>query len=426
LLLRALTMVRSALMSGLAVAAGAGRAFPKIPAFSAELTELPFFSYQQNATNTHPHFDGGSLRMDMETESSAWDFTFSTYKWVGPAYGSLFMKQVCIGQECTTQDRNGTVAYRGVSPYVETLFSLWARLITGSEGNHTGPERISGEPCECWSLVDQSAHDLQWIKVCLGSDDVPRRIEVEPSGNAVGWSNVFEWAHNLSFHNISLAPVGDFEQLPCWTDNISDFRSCSVPSYGTTLQAIRAFNDPEPMGVLEDRDFCDWRGLGVTFGPPWSVKFSAAKYLEVFDVEITNDFGFWRDCNYNSVAKKNICGASVLNTSTLVTRSSAEMLQGKTLMGLCEENSEVGSWLTFPHEGKCDNMDELNKGTNGCTWLNKGAKVVLMDCMMSFNNSGWERAWKKDNGKGPFPNVMAHAKAAVKACPDVRDPTLVV
>lgn len=179
------------------------------------------------------------------------------------------------------------------------------------------------------------------------------------------------------------------------------------------------------MGVLEDRDFFDWHGLGVTLGPPWAGRFSYKTYLAVFDVEIINEFGLFRDCNYNTAEKKNICVDLVPNKSnaTLSTRASAEMLEGKTTMGVCEENIHVGSWLTFPHEGKCD---DVALGTDGCTWLNKGAKVVMMDCVTSFNNSGWEQVWKMDDGKGPFPNVVAHAKAAVEACPDVRKTQVMV
>merc|ERR1712216_14247 len=110
---------------------------------------------------------------------------------------------------------------------------------------------------------------------------------------------------------------------------------------------------------------------------------------------------------------------STLDLDKLVSRSSAEQLQGESFMGMCDTNSLVGSWFTFPHEGKC--AEGASVGDDGCTWKLGSVKVVLMECMKAFNSSGWERAWQTDYSKAPFPNVMAHVQAAVQSCPDVRE-----
>merc|ERR1712190_442100 len=121
------------------------------------------------------------------------------------------------------------------------------------------------------------------------------------------------------------------------------------------------------------------------------------------------------------MGKRNVCWESALSGqwAKRVTRSSAEQLTGNSPVGACDANDIVGSWLSFPLEGKC--VGNVTVGDNGCTWKQTGNKVILMDCMKSFNSSGWARAWQEDFQKAPFPNVMAHVKAAVRECPDVRE-----
>merc|ERR1712124_150259 len=116
------------------------------------------------------------------------------------------------------------------------------------------------------------------------------------------------------------------------------------------LEVLRAFSPPEPMGILENRDTFDWDGMGVTLQ-----EFAGQQYLQLFEVEVDGHFGFWRDCNYNRNLGENTCWETFAGPSfsKLVTRASAEMLQGESFMGMCEPNSIVGSWYTFPLEGKC-------------------------------------------------------------------------
>merc|ERR1712203_717566 len=101
----------------------------------------------------------------------------------------------------------------------------------------------------------------------------------------------------------------------------------------------------------------------------------------MYNVHVVNSLGFWRDCNYKPSLKRNVCRDSPTRTPKLITRSSAEQLTGKSHYGFegCDANALVGSWLSFPSEGKC--MDGEALGVEGCTWKLKSAKVVLMDCM---------------------------------------------
>merc|ERR1712039_399467 len=189
---------------------------------------------------------------------------------------------------------------------------------------------------------------------------------------------------------------------------MGNWKPCSVRDLGKPVQVLRGINDPEPMGVLENRDTFDWTGLGVTLGTPTNIRFSGKKYLELYDVDVINSFGFWRDCNYKPSLKRNVCRDSPTRTPKLITRCSAEHLTGKPHNGSaggqgCDANALVGSWFSFPSEGKC--MDGEALGVEGCTWKLKTAKVVFMDCMRLFNSSGWNRAWELDIQKAPFSHV---------------------
>lgn len=417
-------MVRAATLLALVGAAAAAPAYPTPPAFSADVVEHPFTSPVLKVTNDHPHFDRGSVRTDFGSLSLDWNLTYSVYSWLGPDFANLKMQQVCIADSCTNKDR--AIGLHFLSPYVATLFELWQRIVAG-EGSYDGPQEIDGQEFNCWKIFEvDTVGAPEWMRICADEDGVPRRLEVEPNGNKVGWSNVLEFAHNLTFHNITVGDLGPFTMPHVWVDDVPQDPdqqiSCSIPKLGSELQVLRAFRDPEPMGIMEDRDFFDWQGLGITLGYPGYMKFGSAQYLEMFDVEIVNEFELWRDCNYQADKKQNVCTPPLASNGTLVTRASAEMMQGEKYLGLCEDNDKVGNWYTFPHEGKCG---DAALGTNGCTWRMKAVKVIDMQCMINFNG-GWQAAWDQDLGHAPFPHVVAHAQAAMEACPDVREAMVTV
>lgn len=344
---------------------------------------------------------------------------FHTYNWVSPKFADLWTKQVCINGECTYLDRNGTVSGHGVNNYLVAWFQLFDQL--PSKGQRHGVSKVGGQACDLWSIQNASVGNLS---MCLGPDFVPRSLVVEPAGDAAGWSNIKEWAHNITFHDIRVGRIGVIEQLSVEVDRVPPDKftiPCASPGGEKSVQVLRGSSPPEKLGILADRDTFDWIGQGVTLGSPKGIKFVYKKYLQVFDVDFDGHFGIWRDCNYNKELEKYICPRADISKMpyTAVTRSSAEQLSGKVGMGMCDENSEVGSWLTFPHEGKC--ADNASVGDAGCTWKLKTSKVILMDCMVHFNSSGWIRSWSLDFGRAPFPHVIAHVKAAVQACPDVRE-----
>merc|ERR1719446_22200 len=225
------------------------------------------------------------------------------------------------------------------------------------------------------------------------------------------------------------ADMGGIDPSSCWSDNLPSCEtspeawSCHNDSLLDSLlnpethllEVLRAFSPPEPMGVLENRDTFDWVGLGVTLQ-----EFQGQQQLELFEVEIDGHFGFWRDCNFNRIVGDNICwDAEHPTLEKLVTRVSAEILQGESFMGMCEANSIVGSWYTFPLEGKC--AEGASVGDDGCTWKLVRSKVIDMGCMKRHRFFGWYRAALRDSGKAPFPHVRAHVQAAIESCPDLQE-----
>lgn len=401
--------------------------FPKMPAFSASIAEhSQTFEQFPGEAPSNPHYSGGTMWYDpvgAGLGSVMVELHFHTYSWVSPKFADLWTKQVCIEEECTYLDRNGTSSGHGLNTYLEAWFQLLYQQMP-FEGKHQGVSEVGGQACDLWRAQNGSVGNLS---VCLGPDFVPRSLVVEPAGDSAGWSNVKEWAHNVTFHDIHLGKIGVIEQLSVEADRVSPKQLstlCASPGGMKSMQVLRASRPPEQIGVLEDRDTFDWVGQGVTLGSPRGIKFGWNKYLQVFDVEFNGYFGIWRDCNYHKDLKKYVCPRDKISMmpDTAVTRSSAEQLSGKLNMGMCEANSDVGSWLTFPHEGRC--ADHAMVGDDGCTWKQKASKVIFMECMTHFNSSGWIRAWDLDYGRAPFPHVIAHVKAAVEACPDVREPEI--
>lgn len=363
--------------------------------------------------------------MDFNAATMMWELNSDHFKWVSPAMGNLQLKQVVIqGQDVSTSDRNGTGCGPEYTPYLVTLLTLWNQL--QDAGTFESTSTVFDVECDIWSVRNASVGNFS---TCIDHENIPRSIVVEPAGDAVGWSNIAEYSHNITFHDMAIgddADIGSIEPLSCWMDNANvsnpeDWMCHDDPT--RHLEVLRAFSPPEPMGILEDRDTFDWPGLGVTlqeFAP-------SQQYLQLFEFDVDGRFGFWRDCNYNRVLQANKCWDPYAGheevLGKLVTRVSAEILQGESFMGMCEPNSVVGSWYTFPHEGKC--AEGASVGDDGCTWKLVRSKVIDMSCMKNHNLFGWYRNQLRDYAKAPFPHLQAHVQSAMQSCPDVREAMIV-
>lgn len=407
---------------GLIVASGvqAQEVPPIPPAFSASI-QYHQQTFSQDVSGS-PRFTGGQIKMDFNSSTMMWELDYDRFAWVSPAMGNLWLKQVVIqGQEASYSDKNGTACGPGYNPYLVTLLTLWSQL--PDAGTFDGTSSVFDVECDIWSVRNESVGNFS---TCIDHENIPRSIVVQPVGDAVGWSNVAEYSHNITFHDIAIgddADVGGIDPLSCWLDNVNvtnpeDWMCHDDPT--RHLEVLRAFSAPEPMGILENRDTFDWLGLGVTLQ-----EFQGQQYLQHFEVDVDGRFGFWRDCNYNRNLQENTCWdpAGGPTLGKLVTRASAEMLQGERFMGMCEPNSVVGSWYTFPLEGKC--AESASVGDDGCTWKLVRSKVIDMDCMKRHNLFGWYRAQLRDYAKAPFPHVMAQVQSAVQSCPDVQEAMII-
>lgn len=395
---------------------------PIPPAFSASIQYHPM-TFSQDVRGSS-HFTHGQIKKDFNAQTEMWELHYSM-SWVSRAFDDVLFQQVVIqGQDAKNTDRNGVVCMQGVTVYLNTLLSLWAQL--PEAGTFDGTSSVFGVECDIWSVRNKSVGNFS---TCIDHNNIPRSVVAEPAGDAVGWSNVGAFSHNITFHDIATgddADMGGIDDLSCWLDNmtspeISPEDWMCHANTTRNLEVLRAFNSPEPMGVLENRDTFDWPGTGVTLQ-----EFDGNEYLELFEVEFDRRFGYWRDCNYNRNLKENVCDDAMPTLEKLVTRSSAEQLQGESLKGMCEPNSLVGSWYTFPLEGKC--AENASVGDDGCTWKMVSSKVINMSCMKRHNFFGWLISQLLDGfgGRAPFPRITAHVQSAMQSCPDVREAMTVV
>jgi len=292
----------------------------------------------------------------------------------------------------------------------EVLMILFGAL---PRAQPAGNLTLSGEVCKLWT-VKLAGIGQQWV--CLGSDGIPRALYSTAEGSYVGPSNVGVATFNITFHNVTSGPQ-DLGEAKC----ADDLHQCQpvCPDEGVVALELLRVTSGEPWGELYARDTADFPGEITGFVRPSDLE-HFRKYIEIFNVTANSSWGKWRDCNYIPEKGGNVCDAPLMpNMSKLVTRMSAENFQGPC-SGLCAKNDLVGSWYTFPKEGRCESGESI--GTNGCTWKLESAKVVLAECVYAVGQVA--AAWKKDFGKAPWLNVQAALRVGVKGCPDVRVPEL--
>jgi len=401
-----------------AIGARAQQVPPNPQTFSASIQYHQQTFSQENWNS--PRFTGGQLKMDVNAGKMLWKLDMDRFAWVSPAMGNLWLKQVVMEDQVLFSDRNGTACAPQITPYLGTLLTLWGLL--QEAGTFDGTSTVFDVACDIWSVRNESIGNFS---ICIDHENTPRSIVVEPAGDAAGWSNIAEYSHNITFHDIAIgddADVGGIEPLSCWLLDapLEDWLCDDDPTDSNGhLEVLRAFSPPEPMGLLENRDTFDWLGLGVTLQ-----EFAGQQHLELFEVDFDGRFGFWRDCNYNRNLQENVCTEPYpANSSKRVTRASAELLQGEEFFGMCEPNSLVGSWYTFPLEGKC--AENASVGDDGCTWKLMRSKVIDMGCMKRHNFFGWYRNQIRDRAQAPFPHVRAHVQSAMQSCPDVREAVII-
>lgn len=405
---------------------------PNLQTFSGTLSLHPFDGQQSQ-------FRSASFKFNKPSNQTMLTAIRRNFDFVGPTFEHLGSVTVCDGSRCSLSYNNGTGCAHGVLPNFETLFKLWHQM--QEVGISKGVSEVAGRNCERW-LVNDTKDGM--LEMCIDDRDIPLSAQFKPTAS-VGQSNVGAYSQNLTFENVSIgiADIGS-ESMVC---TVVAPKLCNSAGK-VALLVYRATNYLD-QGELANLDTSDLLGAGVTLGSPVSPSFIGKKYYEFYEVDADSAFGPLRDCNYKN--GHNVCSRPQRpGFAKSVSRSSSEQLSGSPgSWGQCDSNELVGSWYTFPEEGRCGINESI--GDNGCTWKVRQHKAISMLCMMFWNStsmtfdltggstpflntrvpfagklevplnaSGWFRAWQEDYQKAPFPNLMDHIDAAFNACPDIQ------
>lgn len=392
--------------------------FPAIPSFSATIRFPPGYSYS-----------GGTWKIGTTKFEATLDS--DEFAWLGPSFANLQATQVldltscgtiwCKIEKATTISTiekgmsfsmlsGSTFSSGAFDGFPNLLILLFSQLPT--RGELIGTRTVGGQECAMWHLFDPQGGDLS---VCIGPNAVFRSLYFKPNEAAVGTSNLAKYTLNMTFHDIQIGSVGDIKSFP-GNPQTSPCNSSGVKSFNVYRSTGFYASAKAPITDMFDRNFEDLAGTPVTFKT-----FGGKTYIKIFKVTADTRWGLRRDCLFGPETKKFACSPALPGFEKLVTRSSSESLTNDSpygnSMGACDENAAVGSWYTFPSDGKCDAVSSVGDG--GCTWKQESSfKVILSSCMLDFNNSGFARAVKLDKA-APMLNVIAHVEAAVEACPNV-------
>ena len=377
----------------------------------------------------------GKLQFQSDPPQLKLDFTDPTFAWVSEQFASMEESTACVGGNgCTGMTRRAWSG--GPPPRLHPTVMFFQNF-----EEHAIPHGVSyvdGIPCNVWSVTCDGIYDSS---ACFSADGILRSLIVEADENFWGWSNAPYYSVNFTFANISTTGLVPVQPYPNPYLNLThagqvvlarDGCDAAPLGFDRSLRVMRFFSDPEPKGVLENRDTFDLDGI-LTFR-----EFGGNEFLEVFDVSFDGRFSLWRDCNYDRASKKNKCSPNPLNSSIapMVTRSSAEQLTAgahygvqRFANGMCDRNDLIGSWYTFPEEGKCANHTEVGQG---CHWKLDDVKVISAECVKTFNNSHCYDPEKGETDKycgltpilnhekAPFPQLKGFLEAAITRCEDVR------
>lgn len=404
---------------------------PQLQSFYADITLNPIsFNLPQGDIVVKSDFRNTTMSWHAPSMTFMLNVYRRNFDFVGPAFRHLWSRTVCAKGRCVTQYNNGTACWNGFIANFETFGNLlWHRWISvPPKPMPVHVERAGGQDCETFAVSDAKLGEME---ACVTESGFFRTAWFKPVPNVVGLSNVGTYSQNMTFHNTaeggSVRPA-ELQACPAWTAHL-----CT----GHGVVNLTVYRGTNFIGGLENRDTSDAAGQGVTLGSPWSPSFIQSKYYVQFHIEVDSAFGPWRDCNFKD--GRNQCTAPQSpSLARAATRMSSEQLEGSPgSMGQCDDNKYVGSWYTFPEEGKCKPGEQV--GAGGCTWRVVGRpKAVRMACVIAYNStdaratsvdqkpwesksSGFYRAWKLDYGKAPFPNVQRHIAAAIEACPDTTE-----
>jgi len=275
------------------------------------------------------------------------------------------------------------------------------------------PEAPSQQTSEACGTVISASVDYGNVSMCVGSDGVPRELNMSFNGVEVGAANVDQYRMTATFVNASLATLPqDAFALPAACAEGPPPAACSYPGDDAveTLTVTR-WNGVGGLSCgLQNKMTSDF--LGSLTIMAWTA-FPAGYFLQVYNVSVHRGFAPMQDCNYNPDLKQQVCtgGDRTHANAKSVGRSSSNYMAG-AFGGQCSANSVVGSWYGFPAEGECAPGWDI--GFNGCTWKTEDFKVVANDCIANLCLATYEQE------EAPYSLTQDCWERAIAECPDLK------
>eukprot|EP00929_Paragymnodinium_shiwhaense_P084946 TRINITY_DN45455_c0_g1_i1.p1 TRINITY_DN45455_c0_g1~~TRINITY_DN45455_c0_g1_i1.p1 ORF type:complete len:457 (-),score=63.17 TRINITY_DN45455_c0_g1_i1:281-1588(-) len=273
---------------------------------------------------------------------------------------------------------------------------------------------IDGVSCSVWAASMSILGQAVNISTCVGLDGVPREQNMTSSTRSIAARTQSQHLYNVTLGKPDEAALAPFEvcterypQPPCANSTIEKF----------DVYRTRTLKEPND---LDNRNTGNALG-DMAFFCATSAAAGATQVVTRWEVQAITSWGQYAYCLYNAATHNNTC---LGNTGKQVGRESAMGLGVGRLQGQCSPNEDVGSWYSFPAEGRCPQGAKI--GTDGCTWAAAPVRTVNASCILS--DRGLKQMCAQERGHAPlsrsaaiFEAALASADPAKGGCPDVEN-----
>lgn len=281
-----------------------------------------------------------------------------------------------------------------------------------TSGRWMGSRVIDAVPCEVWSF--NSTDGFSHVSVCLAADGIPREMNTTADMISGVSQRAFPGTTRYVFTNVqSGAPDETFV-----TSKACSSRYPTPPCPGNSVSQLDLYriHGPEEPVSLANRNVGDALGDMFFMCEKSAASKLMSKSVTHWQVWANASWGQYNYCFFTE--GRNVC----LGSSTLVGRQSSWGLGRGHVQGQCSNNTDVGSWYSFPSDGECGRGQSV--GVGGCTWGGATAlRTVAARCILE--DRGLLEVCA--SGSGSHSRSVEVLKAALASddptkggCPDVR------
>lgn len=221
----------------------------------------------------------------------------------------------------------------------------------------------------CTSYAANSTNRFSWA-ACIDDYGVPLQFSMEADPREVGASMSGYLSFSLTLAR-SLGPAEEEAFEPSYACSHWPLPLCEY-------QGLRNFKVYRDTSVVTDTPA--GQNVGDLRGQTMTACMYSSPYIAEYEVVVNSSYGQYALCNYISNDDRgNVCvgGGDAVGRAPWL-----HICHGKELCGQCTNNSETGSWFSFPKEGECKSGTHV--GTDGCTWQGRLTKIVDYHCALGF------------------------------------------